>query len=1233
MTGILVRKFAATEPTWGSWGSESSGSSFTGSSLSNWSISNSGTLTFNNLTISQTPYSQSNFSATVNSDLTVNSGQTLEPTGGTITMAGTSKSIYNYGTSTFYNLTVNDSASINSYGSFTTTGNLTINSSSSLEAFGGISINNWTRSDVDTAANDQEISSIIYVNSKYVAAGGENNGDDYDAVVWETADLTSAWTKRDVDTGTYDQWINSIIYDSAHSKYVAAGEDYNATDADAVVWESPDLISWTQRNVDTGTYSQIIFSIIYDSTNSKYVTAGEHGNGTDDDAVVWESPDLISWTQRNVDTGTYDQRIWEIIYVNSKYVAAGYDGNGTNDDAVVWETADLTAVWTQRDVDTGTYDQSINSIIYDSANSKYVAAGEDYNATDADAVVWESTALTSWTQRDVDTEAEWQIINSIIYDSARSKYVAAGYDFDNVLGGSNAVVWEATDLTSWTQRNVDIGAGDQSISSIIYDSTNSKYVAAGYDWDGDYSDAVVWESNKDYYIWVEGDFSNSGTFTSDSASDASTITAEGNVSGSGIINITVGSFEQTVDGTTKTFGTTSGSNNWIFNHLIFSNFNSSTGATIDTNTGGSGTITINGDLLVSTTGDSQSTTLQAGNRTWILANADGENPFDLDQASGVLTAETSTFSYTGDSDSGNVTVEDATYNNINFGGSTAETYTPEDNLTVTGNLTIDANGTLDVSVSSNLTDWIQRNVDIETENQGISSIIYVNLKYVAAGYDDNGLDDDAVVWESTDLISWTQRDVDTGADDQYISSIIYDSTHLKYVAAGYHGNGDDYDAVVWESTDLISWTQRDVDTAANDQGISSIIYVNLKYVAAGYDDNGDDYDAVVWETADLTSAWTQRDVDTAANDQEIYSIIYDSTNSKYVAAGYDYSGDDDYASVWETADLTTAWTQRLVGGGEEIYSIIYDSTNEKYVAAGDEWNADDDAVVWESTDLISWTQRNVDTGIDDQEIYSIIYDSTNSKYVAAGYHENETEDDEAVVWESTDLISWTQRDVDTATNNQYIYSIIYDSTNSKYVVAGRAYAGGDYDAVIWESTIFWTQRNVDTGTSDQEIKSIIYVNSKYVAAGVDYNAFNDDNDAVVWESANLISWTQRDVDTGTYDQSIYSIIYVNSKYVAVGYDYNISDSDAVVWESPDLISWTQRNVDTGVNYQWINSIIYDSTNLKYVAAGDDNDDAVVWESPDLISWTQRNVDTGANEQEIYFHHLRLYKLKIRGCRV
>jgi len=190
---------------------------------------------------------------------------------------------------------------------------------------------------------------------------------------------------------------------------------------------------------------------------------------------------------------------------------------------------------------------------------------------------------------------------------------------------------------------------------------------------------------------TDNDLTVNGTIQ---GSAAVTTTVKGNFQGTGTVNMTGGTVEQRVDGTTKNFGTTSGTNNWTFNDLTFSNSHASTGTTIDVNTGGTGSITVTGTLLVSKTGDNAGTTLQAGNRTWTLSNANAAKPFNIDQASGALTAETSTFEYTGDYDTGNVTIENATYNNLTLGGSVAENYNPEGAITASNDLTINTNSTL-----------------------------------------------------------------------------------------------------------------------------------------------------------------------------------------------------------------------------------------------------------------------------------------------------------------------------------------------------------------------------------------------------------------------------------------------------------------------------------------------------------------------------------------------------------
>src|SRR6185437_8848372 len=68
-------------------------------------ISNSGTLTFKNLTIAATPTAQSQYNASYNiaGSLILNSGVTFAPSGGTVTMSTAASAFINNGTLTFNN--------------------------------------------------------------------------------------------------------------------------------------------------------------------------------------------------------------------------------------------------------------------------------------------------------------------------------------------------------------------------------------------------------------------------------------------------------------------------------------------------------------------------------------------------------------------------------------------------------------------------------------------------------------------------------------------------------------------------------------------------------------------------------------------------------------------------------------------------------------------------------------------------------------------------------------------------------------------------------------------------------------------------------------------------------------------------------------------------------------------------------------------------------------------------
>lgn len=190
-------------------------------------------------------------------------------------------------------------------------------------------------------------------------------------------------------------------------------------------------------------------------------------------------------------------------------------------------------------------------------------------------------------------------------------------------------------------------------------------------------------------ITVNNDMTNNGT-TSGSVS----VTVNGNVVGTGSINMTSGTFKQRV-ATGKNFGTTSTASTWTFSTLTLSN-SSGSPVTITTQSGGSGTITASA-LNIGEGGDTSTTTLDAANRSFVISG--GGTPVTINGSSGI-TASTSTFTYTG---TGSVNLANISYYSLATNGS--GTYLPASSpLIVTNNVTVTLGtlslGTNDLNVGS-----------------------------------------------------------------------------------------------------------------------------------------------------------------------------------------------------------------------------------------------------------------------------------------------------------------------------------------------------------------------------------------------------------------------------------------------------------------------------------------------------------------------------------------------------
>jgi hypothetical protein len=192
------------------------------------------------------------------------------------------------------------------------------------------------------------------------------------------------------------------------------------------------------------------------------------------------------------------------------------------------------------------------------------------------------------------------------------------------------------------------------------------------------------------------------TMTAGSLLGTQNVTVNRHVAGTaGIINLTGGTFEHAA-GSDVNFGTTSGSAAWTFYDLTFSypcsGFCADGGITVTTQTGGTGGITVSDVMKIGKSGDGDITTLNAGNRTWTLSGTAGD-PFQiLASPAGVLTANTSTFNYTGANGGGNTTVQSATYYNLTINAS--DTFVLEGTTSTNNDLTI-TSGTLDTVSGQN----------------------------------------------------------------------------------------------------------------------------------------------------------------------------------------------------------------------------------------------------------------------------------------------------------------------------------------------------------------------------------------------------------------------------------------------------------------------------------------------------------------------------------------------------
>ena len=258
---------------------------------------------------------------------------------------------------------------------------------------------------------------------------------------------------------------------------------------------------------------------------------------------------------------------------------------------------------------------------------------------------------------------------------------------------------------------------------------------------------------------------------------------------------------------------------------------------------------------------------------------------------------------------------------------------------------------------------------------------------------------------------------------------------------------------VWTSPDWTHWTPVPPAGAPDSLGLGNVAYGHGLFVTVG--NTGSLYDAnppdnAAWFSSDGVS-WTQATIHAPDHPAWAPIRLFDvmATNFGFLVSGA--IGDNGF--VWQSAD-GRVWdpvsNESVFGGStfrQQVQTLALGGPG--YLAFGGEWRSDAGLgatpLLWTSTDGTSWTRQTFDPNPLPFEAIDGGVTTDGPRLVAAGEAGSTASTAAAVVWTSTDGVTWTRQDFP---SSSYLFTVTYAD--------GRYFIGGD--GGIWTSGdgLAWT---------------------------------------------------------------------------------------------------------------------------------------------------------------------------------
>ena len=312
-----------------------------------------------------------------------------------------------------------------------------------------------------------------------------------DVAVWTSVDGT-AWTRlphNEAEFGRAD--VGGLIAGGPGLIAVGSRKVVPGVVNDAVVWTSPDGITWSQVPHDEAVFGSAKMNSVT-PFGSGYVAVGGTGTGQirSGNAVAWTSPDGVTWTRApHIEKTTAGSTGQE----GMSQVAAGSAGSLV---AVGWEWSERNEpfsppVWRSRDGITWSRVSDDEAVFEGAAILSVVSGGPGFIAfgsVGADAAVWTSPDGITWSRVPHDDAVFGE---AGISDVARGGpgFIAVGW------AGLDAAAWTSPDGITWSRvphdETIFGGQPENGISSVV--AFGSEIVAVGASGEPEgRRDAAVW---------------------------------------------------------------------------------------------------------------------------------------------------------------------------------------------------------------------------------------------------------------------------------------------------------------------------------------------------------------------------------------------------------------------------------------------------------------------------------------------------------------------------------------------------------------------------------------------------------------------------------------------------------------------------------------------------------------------------------------------------------------------